>query len=93
MKKRRQGCCCTQLVRWTKADDGAILAADGALTGARAVWQPADCLNRGTVLAQDAKWRFSRNGKRARERVDEPPSGLSAFVSAGTPPKKACVGR
>ena len=68
------------LMRRTKADDDAIRAAGDALAGARAVWKPVDCPNHGTVSAQDVKWRFSRPGKRARERADEPPSGLSAFV-------------
>ena len=50
----------------TKPDDDAILAAGVALTD-RSIWQPADCPNHGTVQGQDAKKRFSRLGKRARE--------------------------
>ena len=60
-KKRRQGCC-SQLMRWTKADDDAILAAGAALAD-RSIWQPGDCPNRGTVQGQDAKKRVSRLGK------------------------------
>ena len=77
-----------QLVRWTKADDDAILAAGAALAD-RSIWQPGDCPNRGTVQGQDAKKRVSRLGKRAREQADEPPSGLSVFVSVESTTKKA----
>ena len=50
-------------MRWTKADDDAILAAGAALADRFAIWQPADCPNRCTVQGQDAKKRVSRLGK------------------------------
>ena len=49
-------------MRWTKADDDAILAAGAALVD-RSIWQPVDCPNRGAVQGQDAKKWVSRLGK------------------------------
>ena len=56
---------CTQLARWTKADNGAITLAAGAAFADRSIWQPADCPNRGTVQGQNADTKNAREEERS----------------------------